>query len=369
MVSQIKFKNFKIFRQWQTLELRPITILIGKNNSGKSAVAKLPTMIAPPLKGEPLNWKNKVGDDTVELGNHFLDLVYNRNKIGRLELCISNEDGSSILELEYNKEYGLLEYKLNGKLYEVTNSTKGFLISGSPIEGLSLNIDYINAIRTEPDFQYNTTPTAFTKIGTKGQNAYPILVNDAQQQNFEILSKVSKWYEQNFGGWQIIVDEISEDEVFEIKLTKDDLQTNIRQTGQGIQQALPLIVRSYMPETEPILIIIEEPETHLHPAAHGILAQRFAESCLEDINKRYLIETHSQNFVLRMRRLVAEGKLKPENLAIYYVEFDEEKNESILKKIEVDSLGRVAWWPEHIFNETLTETMAIRNAQLDRQRL
>lgn len=45
MVYRICFKNYKIFRQWQMLELRPITILIGKNNSGKSAVLKLMTVI------------------------------------------------------------------------------------------------------------------------------------------------------------------------------------------------------------------------------------------------------------------------------------------------------------------------------------
>lgn len=61
-----------------------------------------------------------------------------------------------------------------------------------------------------------------------------------------------------------------------------------------------------MNEVEPTLIVVEEPETHLHPAAHGDLAERFVDSFIEDSNKRYLIETHSQNFVLRLRRLIAE---------------------------------------------------------------
>ena len=51
------------------------------------------------------------------------------------------------------------------------------------------------------------------------------------------------------------------------------------------------------------LTIIEEPELHLHPSAHGDLAERFAES-LKDKNKRYLIETHSENFILRKSRRV-----------------------------------------------------------------
>jgi predicted ATPase len=118
-----------------------------------------------------------------------------------------------------------------------------------------------------------------------------------------------------------------------------------------------------MKDEEPVLIIMEEPESHLHPAAHGNLAERFVDSYLEDNNKRYLIETHSQNFVLRLRRLVAEGKLKPEELAIYYVDFLEDEYLSELKEIEVDKLGKVNYWPEGIFSETLEETMALRDAQ------
>lgn len=372
MVSQIRFKNFKIFRQWQTLELRPITILIGKNNSGKSAVAKLPTMIAPPLRGEPLNWINKIGDDFVELGSDFSDLVYGRNAgIGQLELAISNHNNSSKIELVYNKEYGILEYKKNNELQEVTNNIKGFLIEGKTIPDLYLNIDYIGAIRAKPNSNYTFSNIAPKNIGIEGQNAYSILIEDYKKKDIVIIPKVSNWYKENFENWgiEVIESKMSTEVKYEIAIVNNDLKVNIQQTGQGIHQVLPLIIRSFMPEKEPTLIIIEEPETHLHPAAHGVLAQRFVESYLEDGNKRYLIETHSQNFVLRMRRLVAEGTLKAEDLAIYYVGFDEEKKESSLKKIGVDSLGRVAWWPEHIFNETLTETMAIRNAQLDKQKV
>ena len=38
MLRKISFKNYKPFKDWQELELRPITILIGKNSSGKSAM-------------------------------------------------------------------------------------------------------------------------------------------------------------------------------------------------------------------------------------------------------------------------------------------------------------------------------------------
>ena len=132
----------------------------------------------------------------------------------------------------------------------------------------------------------------------------------------------------------------------------------------GIGQVLPLVTRALKPCEEETLIIIEEPESHLHPAAHGNLAELFVKS-LDQGNKKYFIETHSLNFVLRLRKLVAQKKLNAKDLVIYYVDFDEEKNNSRLEEIEVDKFGRVSKWPDGVFSETLDETIAIRTAQID----
>ncbi len=368
MINEISFKNFKVFKAKQTLVLRPITVLIGKNNSGKSAVLRLPTLIAAGLRGESFNWKNKVGEDSnniVELGSNFEDLVYNRNAIFQLELGISNHNTK--IEVIFLKEEGIVEYSYNGKKIDLlANKPVGLLIGGKQFDNLKLNIDYLGAIRAKPQSVYTSTNQAFDKIGIDGKNAYQILIQDFKGDN-TLVNKVSEWYKTNLEGWKLQVIPVKTTETkYEVAISNSALEAiNIQQTGQGIHQVLPIVVRSFIPEKEPTLIIIEEPETHLHPAAHAILAQRLVESYLEDNNKTYLLETHSQNMVLRFRRLVAEGKMSKDDLAIYYVDFDEEKNESTLKKIEVDEGGGVEWWPAGIFGETNLETRAIYNAQLN----
>ena len=89
MLEKIKFKNYKLFKDWQELELKPITILIGKNSSGKSAVLKLPTLIESSISGsfsEPLRMNN----NGIELGGEFKDLIYGR-QYGNLEISLSNK--------------------------------------------------------------------------------------------------------------------------------------------------------------------------------------------------------------------------------------------------------------------------------------
>lgn len=368
MVNEISFKNYKLFKEKQTLELKPITILIGKNNSGKSAVLKLPVLISNSLEGSPINWKYKIGEDSfnsIELGTDFKDLVYNRNEKSFIGLTVANENDT--IEIALNNEDGVLEYKLNDIEIDPTSKFKGFLLDDKKIEGLNMNIDYLGAIRVEPDSDYIFSNEKYDKIGIKGQDAYPILIDDFINTG-QLINKVSNWYKSNFENWELKVIETktTTETKYEIAISNSFLKPiNIKQTGQGIHQVLPLIVRSYIEDIEPILIIIEEPETHLHPAAHGNLAERFVDSVLEDENKNYLIETHSQNFVLRIRRLIAEEKLKPEQLAIYYVDFDEANNESILVNIKVNKDGSVENWPEGVFGETVIEARAIMNANLN----
>jgi predicted ATPase len=368
MINKISFKNYKLFKEKQTLELRPITILIGKNNSGKSAVLKLPTLIAGSLSGEfsqPFETKY----EEVRIGLSPEDFFYNREITNdSLNFDIAEDDKllvscSIIGDINNNIRLRRLVYKDKVIDLKVTK-VKGFVPEGELFD--ELNFDYIEAFRIKPEPNFQKKTSEIKKVGINGENSYSLYAKYYDEQN-PIYKSISDWYFENFENWKLEVGQISGSVIsYEITLKNGtNKPINIVNTGSGISQSFPLILRSFMPVDEPTLIIIEEPETHLHPAAHGNLAERFVDSFLADNNKNYLIETHSQNFVLRMRRLVAEGKLKPEQLAIYYVNFNEETNDSTLKQIEVDEFGRVSFWPEGIFSETLNETIGIRTAQLD----
>ncbi|MGK0289661.1 MAG: putative ATPase [bacterium] len=374
MINKIKFKNYKLFKHQQTLELKPITVLIGKNSSGKSAVLKLPTLIENSLSGdfeEPLLLTNH----QIELGGEFRDLIYGR-KYGQLE--ISLEDDSNQLEVIIGSDTpindpAIFSWKLNDVDEDVLpkENFKGFWETSKKIENFSLNINYISSYREGLKRYFEKSNKAYEHVGIKGENVYSILIKDALTTPKELIKQVSKFYQKNFEGWNIRVNQDNAPP-YQIELEKDHLRVNLKEVGLGMIHALPLVVQSLMPAKEETLIIVEEPELHLHPAAHGNLAQLFAESS-KGKNKRYLIETHSQNFVLRLRRLIAEGSLDQEDVVIYYVDFDEETTASTLVRINIDELGKPRnemgeiYWPKNIFSETLDETSAIRAAQIDQK--
>jgi predicted ATPase len=399
MIDQIRFRNYKSFKEFQVLELKKLTILIGKNSSGKSAIAKLPTVIEGSLSGkfeEPL----LINNDGVELGAEFRDLVYGR-EIGSLEFSLKSEANSLTVEitsgLKDSEFPRIRKWKLNNemdlsydditKTYfdDVTETKYNCAFFGFDLEqmsnaendksseevprlkqkGIILKTNYLGPFRQVPERSYNIVGSSkINKIGTKGENAYQILISDFLYNEGKLLDKVNNWYKENFDGWGIEINTFSKPD-YKVELTRVNpkFNINIRDVGEGMSQALPLVVSAFMGSNEGVLTIIEQPELHLHPAAHGSLAELFATSTKDNSN-HFLVETHSQNFILRLRRLVAEGKFSKDDVIIYSVEYDEESNTSTLKEINITESGAVSYWPENVFSETLDETIAIRTAQL-----
>ncbi len=401
MINKISFKNYKLFKEKQTLELKPITILIGKNNSGKSAVLKLPTLIEGSLSGkfkDPFVLVN----DGVKIASEYRDIVYGRT-FKELELEIfqkkSISDDDDFLRTEIyiddnepiieswncNDKFDLLKLDENNYQNNIINKVLETYFEGINLKSIAFHddllpkedffplpvfkiaTDFIGAIRLDAQQNYPYSSNIPDKSSIDGSNLYQFLIDDYLTTDKKYFNQVSNWIKDKFEGWElkIVVDGYKKEIPAIIELEKGSLKINISQTGMGISQVLPLIIRSYKPCKEETLIIIEEPESHLHPYAHAQLAQLLFESIISDNNKKYLIETHSQNFVLRMRRLVAEGKLNSEDLAIYYVDFDEGKNESSLEKINVDISGGVDKWPHNVFGEAVIEARAIMNANIN----
>ncbi|MCT3662505.1 DUF3696 domain-containing protein [Elizabethkingia anophelis] len=365
MIDKIEVSNYKIFKNKQIINLKPITILFGKNNTGKSALMKLPVLISESLNGHPIKWSyiiNNNSNDIVELGKSFEDLIYNKSNIGTLNLRFENVTHS--VSFSYNENENFLELKCNDIFLSNLDRIKG-LDDIPESEVFNFNIDFIDSIRVEGEANYYYLKEAFNSIGVKGQNAYQILIEDFLNEK-SLINSVSDWYSENFEGWKLDVLENKNvtGNDYEIVIMRNNIPINLKQTGQGIQQVLPLVTRAYLKCDKKTQIIIQEPETHLHPAAHGNLAELFVSS-LVDENKKYLIETHSENFILRLRALIANNKLSNDDLGLYYVDYIKEKGESIVREIEIDEFGNIKNndWPDGVFNETLDEIEKIIEGQ------
>ncbi|HID30429.1 MAG TPA: DUF3696 domain-containing protein, partial [Desulfobacterales bacterium] len=93
--------------------------------------------------------------------------------------------------------------------------------------------------------------------------------------------------------------------------------------------------------------------------AHAPLADLFLDTVKMGCGQ-ILVETHSENLLLRLRRRIAEGA-DPNLVSIYWIE-DLDDGSSIVRRIRILPNGEVDFWPEGIFSESYQEVRAMRRA-------
>ncbi|MEH2391121.1 MAG: AAA family ATPase [Nostoc sp.] len=321
-LKSVSFENYKAFSEKQTMQLKPITVLIGKNSSGKSSIAKLFTLFENSLMGN-IDIPLLLNNNGVELGGEFDNLFFENNPGGiplifnivfdndvQIEISLLKKAdgyGLDIFQWKYKDNIHKFELELNDDGYfdaiskKIYNCEfKGFVpnkfFQKNSTENLSKNfeveqivVDYIGPFRILPErYFYLTGQTQFRYTGITGENAYAMLGTSKSKKDDELYKNVGKWYKDHFDGWELKVDDRDKKPLIQILLSKNDTDVNIVDVGQGMSQVLPLVVRANITDRPNSMIVIEQPELHLHPAAHGDLAELFAKSAKEKLKIIYL---------------------------------------------------------------------------------
>ncbi|WP_414040457.1 DUF3696 domain-containing protein [Acidithiobacillus sp. M4-SHS-6] len=139
---------------------------------------------------------------------------------------------------------------------------------------------------------------------------------------------------------------------YELLIENGDQASNLKDVGVGVSQVIPVIVAALFAQPGHI-VIVEEPESHLHPLAQSKLAELLAQVSKER-NVQFIVETHSEHLFRRMQTLIAKQQITPKDAAMYFVE--REGKAARMRPLELDDFGRVKNWPEGFFGDALGET-------------
>lgn len=167
-----------------------------------------------------------------------------------------------------------------------------------------------------------------------------------------LWSKTIFWLRQMQLATGLRVNRLGDSERYELLVENGDSISNLKDVGVGVSQVLPIIIAALFAERGHI-VILEEPESHLHPLAQSQLANLFSRvSRMQGV--QFIVETHSEHLFRRMQTLIAEKQISPIGAAMYFVERHEKA--ASMRELEVDDLGRVKNWPEGFFGDALGET-------------
>lgn len=256
---------------------------------------------------------------------------------------------------------------------------------GETIADFLRSIEYLSPIRPEPRRVYVFDDVAREQWRQQGWGAFLDFLEGKLDD--EKLVQIDSWLQTLGLGEEIApparriirsgytsTNEYEDDRVehdasvakVEIKEKGSGLLINLKNTGYGASQVIPIIAQSVTPPSkktnqQPNLVVIEQPELHLHVEAQGTLADFFLNQKAIQRGKSFLLEAHSEHLLLRFQRRIAETRyqeirpdrdkkpppppandgyfLKPEDFALIFV--TRAGTSSQLEFIEADWYGQL----------------------------
>lgn len=158
---------------------------------------------------------------------------------------------------------------------------------------------------------------------------------------------------------------------YEVKVRAKGSQdwVDLPDVGFGISQVLPVLVQCfYAPHGS--VIIMEQPEIHLHPSAQAALADVMIDVVNsredgENRNIQLIIETHSEHFLRRLQRRIAEDIVPKDKVSAYFA--NTTKTPAALDPLEIDIFGNIRNWPKDFFGDEMGDITEQAKASMQKR--
>ncbi|PFZ52788.1 hypothetical protein COL68_25515 [Bacillus wiedmannii] len=439
-MKAIRLINFKGFKDSDWIELKKVTLLLGLNSSGKTSILnallmlkqslQIPAMEIPFIfsaeKGVDIGqYKEVIHNGNIDnnrpieiwlkldltkefqerdiglLGDNIIFKVsigFNKKRqtIFLTNYSITDGDNNNIFSMKKNTRNSNFETYSSDLFPEIDKKdiqhewynflpvikdidykkhAVNFIIEAIR-EKVQLSFDnlaHIGPLRSEVKRFYQFTGENPKEVGRSGEDTLKILYLDKYKSGKEISKDVNKWLEKfNYQfEWRTFSG------MFQLFLRnlRTEQTVNIKDVGFGISQIVPIMVQGAIP-IQNQLILIEEPEIHLHARAQSDLGDMFIDFATKN-KKQFLVETHSEHLLLRIKRRIVETTLyeksqdkgavkKPDyslhtnDVAVYFIDCD--KNGTQVHNLKITEEGNFEEVPESFkmfFSDDFEETMKI----------
>jgi hypothetical protein len=217
-----------------------------------------------------------------------------------------------------------------------------FLRSLSQIAHLfsPLQSESIAPIRTKPERTYGQVTEEYNPGGDQIPFVLERLARDEHSRESQlVMSALSRFGDESglFGALRVRKLGSKAGEPFQIMVSIGGRDRNLVDVGYGVSQALPVVVQSaLLPSNQ--LLLIQQPEVHLHPRAQAALGT-FMSELVANTGKQFVIESHSDFIIDRVRQEIANRQLPAKSVSILF--FNRHKMETSVTPIRLDDDGNI----------------------------
>ena len=377
MITRIDLTHFKCFDTLK-LPLRRLTFLSGLNASGKSTVLQALVLLHQTIREHEWSKRLLLNGTALRLGaaRDVIDHVSGGRDVG---LAVEDDDA------------GLVAWELGGTQNAMSMDVRSVHVSGlddaqwdqddsRPLHNLlpdsnaSVNagsslvrrlrgLTWLAAERLGPRDIYTLDDPELPLVGVGGEGAASVLYSRADDRVAipllvekaapTLLRQVEAHMSEFFSGFELDITPVARTNAVTlgVRTSRDTDFHRPGHTGFGITQVLPIVVAVLAAKPDD-LVLIENPEVHLHPAGQSRMGGFLADAANAGV--QVLVESHSDHLLNGVRRAVKQRRIDPDGTALYFFRPRHEAEDSGVAQVEspeIDADGNIADWPAGFFDQ------------------
>lgn len=351
-------ENFKCYYK-ADIPINYLTVLAGANGNGKSTALQALLMMRNTYDqnaGEGADIEIN-GPYCLLLGTTLGVIPVEAERNSKMVLSLSEDDNMASYTYPLSDEHAelslkLIEERCLGNSEELPLFKKEFY--------------YLNAERIGPRISQGIKVHKFPNVGWQGEYCAQILSERSSVRDFsvvkeracdtekslDLLTQTQLWMQRLFPGIVINSDINPKALTAQISISHNYtsgtsvLSTNV---GFGVSYVLPVIITGLI-ASKGTIMIVENPEAHLHPSAQTSIAEYLA--MIAQAGVYVVVETHSDHFINGIQLAVAEKHLDQGKVIINYVNQNSETHRPEIKPITLSEKAELSEWPDGFFNQT-----------------
>ena len=413
MITELRVQNFKSWKDTDKRQIAPLTGFFGANSSGKTSILQTLLMLKQTVE-RPADWNEVIdfGDDDslINLGS-FKEIIHQHSS--DLSLCLtmswnlpekqkldSIETDSLSFLMAFKKKYGNAElarlcYTVDGRDFEIEWKSSGYKFKSeyysenadlfrcygvvnpfgplesfaslkNAFEDLFHRIRYLGPLREYPRSRYKWQDNYPKDIGQRGEEMVSALLSERIQLR-STEDHILKWLKRLdlIDSYRLNpIRDSGQDYEFFVRKYKGGPEVRLTDVGFGVSQVLPVLTLCYH-APEGSILILEQPEAHLHPKVQSELADLLIE-VVKNRRLQIILESHSEHLLIRLMRRIAEEQISADDTAFYFCEMNEGTSE--IERLNVDDYGNITNWPQDFFGDEMGDLAAKAKAEMKRRK-
>lgn len=381
MIKNLLIQNFKCIKEFNQ-PLGGLTLLTGLNSAGKSSIIQALALLRQSIIDNEWGKALQLNGSLLQLGT-MADIINRTQGRHGFSIAIQTDLGRcnwEVTSTDRTKENSAILKEISIKTPQSATSYSQAQLAAVDIHKLvpqgsknSIDIEFIQSLknilstmiyisseRIGPREVYSArTPLSFPDVGSTAEKTALTLeqfedagINPALTVPGEVLplkATVEYWMSQVFPDFKFQIKRLDGADLLIMSIASNSKNDFFRPThvGFGISHVLP-IYTACIAASPGQTILIENPESHLHPAAQSEMGIFLAKAASRGV--QIIIETHSDHILNGVRRAVRDKTILSQEVLVYFLSHAREGQESI-ERILVKDDGKISRWPSGFFDQ------------------